>query len=381
MPLIPTQYLDKPKNNEVEITLFGNGYGESIVIYIPEVGWGIIDSFQTEIEGRTIIPPLEYLKELLYPDYPRLAFILLTHPHEDHYLGFDNILRDYPGGIEKIYWYQGDGIRELKVYWLQQKIANNGVLPNYSRIHEAIRKAIKQGVTERRLSELTEVVDKRHIKIDNYGYTDISIKALSPGASAERKYVELLHKAITDIKQGKPVFQLNDHSHNLLSVALYITLGDLKILLGSDVENTHGDDTAWQGILHNTGVNLSAQLVKVSHHGSKNGYYKKAWDMHCEDTKPIAIIAPYNRTSSALPNSALINELKGKCKNVGVSGTVEESKTLTKHYKRNVATAIKYTTRSFRVLTKPKSVGFIRNRFLLSGTVQESVAIAPAKWL
>lgn len=379
MPLIPAEYLDKPKNNEVEITLFGHGYGESIVVYVPEVGWGIIDSFQATIEKETIIPPLEYLKELLSPDYPKLAFVLLTHPHEDHYLGFDNILSDYPGGIEKICWYQGDGTRELKNYWIQQKIANNGALPSYSKIYIAIKEAVKRGVSERRLSELTEIIDKRNIQIDNYGLTDISIKALSPGSSSIRKYVELLQKAIPE--EGKPVFRLDDRGHNLLSVSLLITLGDLKILLGSDVENSQGKDTGWIEILLNTRADLSVQLVKVSHHGSINGYHKEAWDMHCSKAKPIAIISPYNKASSPLPDTEVTNVLKKICHRVGVSGVVEESEKITEYYKRHVAAAIGFQTKTFRVLKRPKRIGFIRNRFLLNGTVNQTAVVPPAKWL
>lgn len=379
MPLIPSEYLDKPKINEVEITLFGHGYGESIVVYIPEVGWAVIDSFQADLEKETIIPPLEYLKELLYPEYPKLAFVLLTHPHEDHYRGLDNILTDYPGGIEKICWYQGNGIRELKSYWAQQKIADNGFLPNYPKIDRAILSAIKLGVSERRLSELTEIVDKRNVKIEDYGITDISIKALSPGASCIRKYLELLHKAIPE--EGKAVLRLDDRGHNLLSVSLLIKLGDLKILLGSDVENSQGEDTGWQSIILNTGADLSAQLVKVSHHGSINGYLKEAWDMHCSKAKAIAIITPFNRTPSPLPSAEVTDTLKSICHRVGVSGVVEESEKLTDYYKRDVAGAIRYHARSFRVLKKSNRVGFIRNRFLLNGAIHQSVVVPPAKWL
>ena len=51
---IPDNSLKLPKENEIELTFFGNGYGESIVIYIPKIGWGIIDSFTTKIKNKII---------------------------------------------------------------------------------------------------------------------------------------------------------------------------------------------------------------------------------------------------------------------------------------------------------------------------------------
>jgi len=82
-----------------------------------------------------------------------------------------------------------------------------------------------------------------------------------------------------------------------------------------------------------------------------------------------------------LPDTKVTDTLKNICCRVGVSGTVQESKKITDYYKRHVSTAIGFQTRSFKVLEQPKSVGFIRNRFQLNGTIKQTIAVPPAKWL
>jgi glyoxylase-like metal-dependent hydrolase (beta-lactamase superfamily II) len=129
MSLFPKKHLSLPKQNELEICVFGPGYGESIVIHIPGIGWGVIDSCVGNANGESFVVPLQYLIEILKPNFPKLAFVLLTHPHEDHYKGLDKVIDEYPGGSERICYYSGRSVRDLKVYIAQQKIALRNVLP------------------------------------------------------------------------------------------------------------------------------------------------------------------------------------------------------------------------------------------------------------
>ena len=117
MNLFNKKLLNPPKSNELEICSFGPGYGESILLHIPYAGWGLIDSCEVKINKQAFILPLQYLLESFKnKKFPELAFIILTHPHEDHYKGLDKFIFHYPGGIQRICRYNGVGIRELKEY-------------------------------------------------------------------------------------------------------------------------------------------------------------------------------------------------------------------------------------------------------------------------
>jgi len=300
MSIFPQKLLTLPKENELEISLFGPGYGESIVLHIPQIGWGIIDSCLAKTKQTSISPPLEYLSGLLSPNFPKLAFVILTHPHEDHYRGLDHVLREYPGGTERVCRYDGEGIRELKTYIVQQKVGGREVLPGLVEVFNAIKDAVKSGAQLRRLSEMTEVLHLRNAEIEKYGTTDIRMIALSPSAASIQKYVEMLFEAFP--QPGNPLLPMKDESHNLISVALLLKLGDLQIVLGSDVESGLNNNTGWRGIIYNRDCpDLWANLVKVAHHGSENGFNSITWEKHHQKIKPIAIMTPFVKGNIILP--------------------------------------------------------------------------------
>ena len=316
MSIFPQKLLNLPKKNELEISLFGPGYGESIVLHIPQIGWGIIDSCIAKTRDAFIIPPFEYLLDLLTPHFPKLAFVVLTHPHEDHYKGLAQILKEYPGGTERVCQYAGNGIRELKKYIVQQKVGKREVLPGLAEVFNAMNKAVESGAQLRTLSEMTSVLELKNIKIDGYGTTEIRMIALSPSAASIRKYVNMLFEAFP--KPGKPVLPMKDVSHNLISVALLLKLGSLQIVLGSDVESGLDNNTGWRGIVYNRDCpDLWANLVKVAHHGSENGFDSLAWEKHCKKMKPLAIITPFYKGNIVLPKEQEIEILTQVSQKVG----------------------------------------------------------------
>jgi beta-lactamase superfamily II metal-dependent hydrolase len=72
------------------------GHGDSIIleeIVGTETHYAVIDSNH---QGPGIPVALRKLREL---GATRLSFMLLTHPHRDHYRGLLQILREYPNAI------------------------------------------------------------------------------------------------------------------------------------------------------------------------------------------------------------------------------------------------------------------------------------------
>ncbi len=378
MQLFSKRVLTHPKDNELEITIFGPGYGESIVLHIPEVGWGIIDSCTFTINKTSIVPPLEYLLSLLSPDFPKLAFVILTHPHEDHYLGLDKILKEYPAGIERVCRYAGQGSRELLTYMTQQKIAEREVLPGLVQVFNAFKEAEKAGAIFRQLGEMTTIFRKENANINGYGNTDIHMMALSPSGASSQKYAEMLYASYPKTGEIPPI--LNDRAHNMISVALLLTIGNIKIIFGSDVEDGEEDNIGWKGIITNKDCPiLSADFVKVAHHGSENGFNKHVWEKHGEIKKPLAVITPFNRSS--LPKEEDVTRIKQVAKPVGITKIVKPPKRLTDYYARDIATAVNSGTRSITIISPENQIGIVRVRLSINGQITERIAEQPAGWV
>ncbi len=379
MPLFPSDVLTLPKEDELEISIFGPGYGESIVLHVPHVGWGIIDSFVQKFENTSIVPPLEYLLKILDRPYPKLAFIILTHPHEDHCKGIDKIIKEYPGGIERVCRYDGFGLKELRAYNAINNTKLKQAAPGLVYAYRAMEEATKKGSQLKDLSEMTLVFDKR-IETERNCFTEIRMMALSPSAKSKEKYrKELLN--VFRVEEGISITGKDNSDHNLISVALVLKLGNLQVVFGSDVEEGTNNETGWSGIVSNINEpSLWAHLVKVPHHGSENAHNDLAWEKFCSKGKPIALISPFLKGSVVLPKVNDLERIKALSHKVGITGYINLETRLKKYYTREVVRSINSTVRTMKIIEKPKKPGLIRVRYKLDGTRTECLVKSPAKW-
>jgi hypothetical protein len=79
--------------------------------------------------------------------------------------------------------------------------------------------------------------------------------------------------------------------HNQVSVGLLVEFGKTTVVLGGDVEGPAWED-ACDEFRHSR---FDAVAVKVSHHGSTNGYIDGLWGFFAAGSKPLAIITPFRR--------------------------------------------------------------------------------------
>ena len=81
-----------PKVDELEISLFGPGYGESILLHIGDGKWIIIDSC---IDKKSNQPAaLNYLKNIGVDPSKDVKLVVATHWHDDHIRGLGRIVEE-----------------------------------------------------------------------------------------------------------------------------------------------------------------------------------------------------------------------------------------------------------------------------------------------
>jgi len=86
----PTSQLVPPASNELEISIFGPGYGESIVLHIGNGEWILVDSCLEPYSGEPAA--LTYLTALGLGVESSVKLIVATHWHDDHVRGLAQIL-------------------------------------------------------------------------------------------------------------------------------------------------------------------------------------------------------------------------------------------------------------------------------------------------
>lgn len=371
--VFPTNLGLPPAEDIIELTVFGPSYGEAIVLHLPGVGWGVIDSCTFKSGGKKFCLPLSYLQAF---NVPRLDFVLLTHPHEDHYLGLDDIIKAYPD-LRMVGRYHGNSIEELKAYWAYRDFeSSDSSLAPLAKVLNAIRRAEKTGTKFIKLSEMQCIIHESGL-INGTGF-NTEIRVLSPSGVSEERYADALRRCIPRV--GKRLRYLRRTDHNLIASALLVKVNDLKIILGSDVEKGGHNQTGWKGIMGiTTAQDMIAQGIKVAHHGSSGAHHQPAWSLH-KQAGPLTIITPYFKGSQKLPGVGDLARVKGHSKRLGITGEVEFDHP-TSAYPISTVTQAVYDFKSWRICRNPENAGFLRIRYDLSGNVVETHACPPSLWL
>ena len=79
----------RPRHNEVEVSVFGPGYGECVVLHLTNNQWIIIDSCLGM--GSKQPSALEYLSSLNVDLANDVRLVLATHYHDDHIAGIGEL--------------------------------------------------------------------------------------------------------------------------------------------------------------------------------------------------------------------------------------------------------------------------------------------------
>src|SRR5437016_2440625 len=80
-----------PRPEELEISIFGPGRGECVILHLGDNEWCVVDSCLAKPAGDPVA--LEYLRSLQNHAIDGIKLIVATHWHDDHIGGLHDILR------------------------------------------------------------------------------------------------------------------------------------------------------------------------------------------------------------------------------------------------------------------------------------------------
>jgi hypothetical protein len=104
-------------------------------------------------------------------------------------------------------------------------------------------------------------------------------------------------------EKGNVKARLPHAHHNVISSALLVIHGSTRVVLGGDVERN-----GWSDAIEEIGPkHLAAHAVKISHHGSSNGYCEGLWTCFAASGKPVTVVTAY--VSQSLPRQSALNHI------------------------------------------------------------------------
>lgn len=278
-----------PAADELEVTVFGPGYGEAIAVHLGANRWVLVDSC---LDPETKSPAsLSYLDRIGVPQESVIS-IIASHWHDDHVRGLSEIVARCTTA-------------ELNISATFSDEEALAFLSAYSGEHTpGLAKGARELFQSVQSRDTVHIVHQRSNIIDEQiGGRRVHVTALSPVEAALAQSVARLASYLPSPKGGSSVKHAPELEPNIESVVVHIDIDGEAILLGSDLENHAA--LGWSAVVLDRWVSgrIPATAYKVAHHGSHTGDDQAIWTTLLQPD-PVACMTPFINGSVKLPTDS-----------------------------------------------------------------------------
>lgn len=279
-----------------EVSLFGPGKGESVVVHLGAGRWIVVDSCRDQRSGA--VAALQYLRGIGVDLATDVRAVVATHAHDDHFAGIADIVEACPVAI--IVTSQALITREfLALVVAEHEIAgvtNTSSYREYRRIFELAQQRKDPGTGKRPLVRASE--NKILLDLPGLGAApSVSVTALSPSEHAVTRAQEVLAKNY--LREMGERTRRSTLDPNEASIALWVRAGGVSVLLGADLlSGPRG--CGWGAVLEGFSPTEPATLYKAAHHGSSTSHHDELWkQLLARD--PVVLLTPFRNGNVDIP--------------------------------------------------------------------------------
>lgn len=316
-----------PASTEVEVVVFGPGYGEGLAVHLGDSQWMLVDSC---IDPHNKQPAsLNYLLSIGVPaDHVRA--IVATHWHDDHVRGLSTLVAHCPNA-------------ELQISGALNSNEARQLLAAYSsQAAPGLAVGTKEMCKSIQSSSGVFYVHSRstiHSFVNSDGQ-QVTVTALSPTQAAVSKSLTHLAQYLPDPKGTSPISHITPAQPNSEAVVIHIDIGGDAILLGSDLEehSLYG----WTALASDALISLKpkASVYKVAHHGSKSGDSSLIWQTFLRPG-PTAAMTPFSKGNVSLPTDDDLQRLKSTSHSLYLASRASRKPTMDANVSKKLAQTVK----------------------------------------
>ena len=329
-----------PSADEVEVSFFGPGYGECILIHIGDNKWVIIDScFDVNREPTA----LSYLRDLGLKPSDAVRLVVATHWHDDHIRGMSELVKVCDKAVFScaVALSKEEFLAALEALERRPATATGSGLRELHRVFSLLAE---------RSATCTYAVSNRLI----FSRNDCQIWSLSPSNRAFDAFLQQIGQLVPKEFEGKR--RIPSLTPNDAAVAMLVSVGDITILLGADLERK-----GWQEVLDDYNEpNYKPSVFKVPHHGSQDAHERRVWS-EILGKDPIAALTPWRRGGRELPTQSDSRRILTLSSQAYITSNWSHTRGVSKRHQNN---AVNKTIRESgaRIRTVGLSNGMIRLR-------------------
>lgn len=279
-----------PGSTELEVSIFGPGYGECVVAHLGFGDWLVVDSCLDRYKKPAA---LSYLELLGIDVVTSVRLVVATHWHDDHVRGLADLL----------------GACRCSDFWMSNALRND----EFKTLISIPSLQFMAGESSSGVQEFWGIVDVLRARNSHPNFATANLPMWTRTDRIEAKVYALspsqlmLNKALQSFGQlvpspGEPKRRLPDIRPNSASVAMWLEVGHSRVLLGADLEETGVRNAGWSGVVFsNDRPKGQAMVFKIPHHGSESSHCEAVWnELLCEN--PLAALTPFCRGKKPLPS-------------------------------------------------------------------------------
>jgi Metallo-beta-lactamase superfamily len=282
-----------PGDDQIEVSVFGPGYGECIVLHLGFNDWLVVDSCIDAKTGRPVA--ISYLEALGIDLATSVRIVVATHWDDDHVNGLSEVFRTtQQAKFACSAAMSSHEFTALVAAWRPSRYlpGGSGIDEFWDILHELKRRAASTSYpTPVRASDQKVIWERPEPR-------KAEVRALSPSDAAEAAAIARFSDAVAGAaKERRRLPRIED---NHASVVLSVRLAGVNVLLGSDLQVRADRGLGWLAVVDgHAGVVLHG-AIKLPHHGSSNGYHPEVWEKLL-GPKPIAAATSYVGGGVRLP--------------------------------------------------------------------------------
>ena len=279
---------DAPNTDEIELCLFGPGYGECAVIHIGAGQWVIVDSC-LDVDRQPAA--LSYFRKIGIDPSEAVCLVVATHWHDDHIRGMGQLVK----ACTNAHFCCGLALSKKEFLSILGALEHRPATPSGSGMRELY--LVFSLLADRSKPGTYALADRLVFSRDG-----CKIWSLSPSDMAYERFLRQIGLLVPDDQEPKR--RVPPLTPNEAAVVLLVAIGDTTILLGADLEGE-----GWIQILDgSTLAGFISSAFKVPHHGSLSSHVDRVWEeLLSED--PVALLTPWRRGGTALPTRSDVDRL------------------------------------------------------------------------
>ncbi len=299
--------LSPPRPDEFEVSVFGPGVGECVVVHLGGGQWAVVDSCIDSKTGRPAC--LGYFDQIGVHAATAVKLVVVTHWHDDHIRGASQVLQEATGArFVCSAALQSQDFLKLVVANEKLMLKRGGAgTEEFLAILRIIASRRPQGTRPTAVGPDWALAGTTiYYRAGGQSAPACEVRALSPSSASMTRSLHSIAGLLPVAREAKRAAV--SVSPNETSLVLSVNFGDLGVLLGADLETTGNPLCGWEAVVRDyDGRTGAAHVFKVPHHGSKTAHHDDVWSRLLV-REPWAVLTPF--LSSALPRPEDIKRIR-----------------------------------------------------------------------